>query len=58
MIGAIRRLFNDDKGVTSVEYSLLTALIVIALVIAVPDYADSWLAFTLKFHEAVSAVTG
>lgn len=35
MLKTIRRLWNDEQGVTAIEYGLLAALIAVAIIAAV-----------------------
>lgn len=58
MIGAIRRLCQNESGVTSVEYGVLVAGIAIAVSAAVPIFSESWTEFTLKVKAVLDGVLG
>jgi Flp pilus assembly pilin Flp len=50
MIDRIRKLFGDEEGLTSVEYALLLALIVVVAL-------ATWQALGAKVNSTVSNVT-
>jgi pilus assembly protein Flp/PilA len=41
MIGCLRRLIKDERGVSAVEYGLIVALIVIAMLAALIQVASA-----------------
>ncbi|MEO5337531.1 MAG: Flp family type IVb pilin [Magnetospirillum sp. WYHS-4] len=40
LAGEVRRLFRSVNGATSIEYALIAAGIVIAIVVAITNYVD------------------
>jgi Flp pilus assembly pilin Flp len=55
MKSMLKRFVSDERGLEMVEYGVLVALIVVALVLVVPLLID---AISSKFSEATSAVAG
>jgi pilus assembly protein Flp/PilA len=56
MIRLMRRIFRDRRGATAVEYGLILALIVIAMLLALSSLAqetnDKWNYVSSKVNEA------
>lgn len=55
MIGAIKRLLQDEEGTTVVEYGILTALVLIGVLAAVPHFSDAYIAFSQKVGGIIGA---
>jgi len=50
----LRRCGADEKGVTTVEYAIMLALVAVAVALATPGISD---AVTSVFDEATTAMT-
>ena len=50
----LRKYGADEKGVTTVEYAIMLALVAVAVALATPGISD---AVTSVFDEAVTAMT-
>jgi Flp pilus assembly pilin Flp len=50
----LRRAGADEKGVTTVEYAIMLALVAVAVALATPGISD---AVTSVFDEAATAMT-
>ena len=50
----LRKYRGDDKGVTTVEYAIMLALVAVAVALATPGISD---AVTSVFDEAVTAMS-
>ncbi len=55
MKSMLKRFVSDERGLEMVEYGVLVALIVVALVLVIPALIS---AVSSKFEEATSAVAG
>jgi pilus assembly protein Flp/PilA len=57
MISIFRRLRHDQKGATAVEYGLIAALIVIAMITALGAFANESITMWTNVGNKVAAAT-
>jgi len=55
MLNLFRRLAGDDAGATAIEYSLIGALVSVAIIAALGLYADSVSVLLQQAMDAISA---
>ena len=62
MKAIMKRLIFDQRGATAIEYGLIVALIVIAMIVALDGLANEnnriWNEFTKKSADAVEKANG
>lgn len=58
MFKAIHRIWRDEKGATAIEYGLIAALIVIAIITSLESVANENTGLWAKVRTNVDAVMG
>ncbi len=55
MLKTFKRFISDEKGLETVEYAVMTALVVAAMVVAITALSD---AITNRFSETEAVING
>jgi Flp pilus assembly pilin Flp len=58
MIAAFRRFVRNEDGATIVEYGILTGLVAIMVLLAVPYFSNAYQAFSVNVGNTMGSALG